>query len=129
MTTPRRHWAFTLRTIFVVVTVLCCALGWLVYSLDWIRQRQLVRSQAQEKHLSVYPGVIECPVSAPCSLQLLGEEGVFWIGTPYAEGSREILALRSLFPEAAVVSNSRPYSTKDRTAALTDTAQAPHNCG
>jgi hypothetical protein len=128
MTTFRRRWSFTLRTMFVVVTVLCCALAWLVYSMNWIRQRQLVRNQAHEKRLSVCPGVKECPVSAPGSLRFFGEEGVFWIGTPYDEGSPEILALRRLFPEAGVVSNSRPYSPKDRTAAVTDAARAPHRC-
>jgi hypothetical protein len=37
---PRRRWfRFSLRTLFVLVTLLGCVMGWVVYSLSWIRQR------------------------------------------------------------------------------------------
>ena len=38
--TPKRRWPrFTLRTLFVVVTVFGC---WMGYQLNWIRQRHVV---------------------------------------------------------------------------------------
>jgi hypothetical protein len=45
MTAPKRRWPrFTLRTLFIVVTVFGC---WLAYELNWIRERhQFLESQA-----------------------------------------------------------------------------------
>jgi hypothetical protein len=40
--TKRRWFRFSLRTLFVVVTLLCC---WLGYQLNWIRQRHAVLSR------------------------------------------------------------------------------------
>jgi hypothetical protein len=38
---PRRRWyQFSLRTMFVLVTVACVVLAWVGYSLNWIRQRR-----------------------------------------------------------------------------------------
>jgi hypothetical protein len=38
--TPLRWFAFRLRTLLVVVSVLALPLAWVGYSLEWIRQRQ-----------------------------------------------------------------------------------------
>ena len=38
-TTTRRWFRFSLRTLFVVVTIVCVLAGWLTYSLNWISQR------------------------------------------------------------------------------------------
>lgn len=35
----RRGFSFSLRTLFVVVTVFCFGIGWVCYQLDWIKQR------------------------------------------------------------------------------------------
>ncbi len=34
-----RRLRFSLRTLFVVVTVAACIVGWTAYQLNWIRQR------------------------------------------------------------------------------------------
>ena len=39
MTAPRRWFRFSLRTLFVVVTIACVFAGWIAYQLDWIRER------------------------------------------------------------------------------------------
>ena len=40
MTSRRRWFRFSLRTLFVVLTVLCFVLGgWVAYQLNWISQR------------------------------------------------------------------------------------------
>ena len=33
---------FSLRTLFVLVTLAACACGWLAYAINWIRQRHEV---------------------------------------------------------------------------------------
>jgi hypothetical protein len=38
--TPKRRWyQFSLRTMFVVMTLACAVLAWMGYSLNWIKQR------------------------------------------------------------------------------------------
>ena len=41
MNAPRRRWfSFSLRTLFVVVTIAAIAGGWVMYQVSWIRQRR-----------------------------------------------------------------------------------------
>lgn len=70
MTAPKRRWfRFGLRTMFVVVTVFAC---WLGYQLNWIRQRHafLARKDIIVQHSSAY-----YPYDAPTSLRVFGESG------------------------------------------------------
>ena len=94
MKTPlptRRRWArFSLRTLFVLVTLVCIYLGW---AMNWIRQRHafLANQDALVHNDSVH---------APFALRFMGEEGYPYF---YLEGSEEeIRELERLFPEAVI---------------------------
>ena len=70
-TKPKRRWfRFSLRTLFVLVTIACI---WLGYSFNWIRQRH--------DYLKAHPGAVRVPdpnealAIAPAMLWLLGEKG------------------------------------------------------
>jgi hypothetical protein len=118
---PRRRWfRFSLRTMFVVVTLVGC---WLGYELHWLRQRRAfiahetaIRDAQKEWWstiaLTAAPG--KSPPWAPGGLWLFGEPGysfVYFIsdsGTPpesrtLTANDRDRLATaRRLFPEATV---------------------------
>lgn len=104
--TPKRRWSYSLRTLFVVVTVFAC---WLGYELNWIRQRQQAREWLGGQTNSWYaPSLVgaRSQASAPWGLRLLGEQGVVGIGldvspfagpVPYSRAQ-----LERIFPEARV---------------------------
>ena len=53
MTAPKRRWPqFSLRTLFVVVTVFGC---WLGYQLNWIQQRKGFRIKHMVERQKYYP--------------------------------------------------------------------------
>ena len=84
---PSRRWfAFSLRTLFVVVTMFAC---WLGYELNWIRQRHemLAKREAfilEGSTISTSLAIMKAqwaregrgPASAPGLLWLFGEQGV-----------------------------------------------------
>jgi hypothetical protein len=87
-----RRFRFSLRTLFVTMTVLGCGIAWMAYQLHWIRQRHAF---LQREHIVTYPPVqAERPL--PWSLKLFGESQQFLIGAPPDELDRA----RELFPEA-----------------------------
>ena len=105
---PRRWLRFSLRTLFVLVTVVCV---WLGYQLNWIRERR--------KYLEEHPGVVREPspqdnvATAPNLLWLLPESGVtrlhvqspgFFDEADYHHDnpSLEATRARELFPEAII---------------------------
>lgn len=103
-----RWFRFSLRTLFVVVTLSAC---WLSYQLDWIRQRH---------HAIAWPAAVRTfppgPLSKsiPLSLRLFGEQGHEELhllvlrekhsGMPSLdqEEQAEMERLQRLFPEACV---------------------------
>ena len=112
---PRpRWWRFSLRTMFVVVTLLCCWLGW---ESNIVRQRQsLLKELTTKAEFQVtkagewmsYPPVGTTPAPrASVSLvrRLLGDEAVQEIGysthsQPPSEADRSRIA--RVFPEARI---------------------------
>ena len=107
-TTPRRRWfRFSLRTLFVVVTVFAAWLGW---ELNWIRERRLIANGAPRwvvfdtqlgtQHL-VQP-------KAPGILWIFGEPGyaavrlVVCIDDQNGDEDKEIMRAKGLFPESLV---------------------------
>lgn len=92
----RRRWfAFSLRTMFVGVTLLCC---WLGYCLNWIRQRHDAIEMTDSVTLA--GGFRE--TETPAMLRIFGEEAVFEIYATAPEGQVDAFEkyLRILFPEA-----------------------------
>lgn len=97
---PRRRFQFSLRTMLVVVTLVCVGFGWWVHwSREWIRERQ--EWIEQHKGVVLRGGWGVKPPTAPCGLSLFGEHGVHIM---FAVGDEEQEA-RRLFPEARVVLN------------------------
>src|SRR4249919_3949955 len=91
---PRRWYQFSLRTFFVLVTLVCVGFGyWVHWSREWIRQRH---EWLAEPHSTGVP--LKREVRAPAGLWLFGEEGKgdIWCQT------EEVELARRLFPEAAI---------------------------
>ncbi len=103
---PKRRWLrFSLRTLFLVLTVVGC---WLGYELNWIRLR----------HAALATGIVETEpfprfftsqaTAAPGHLWLFGETGYpdLWIqlseDDPTQAEEELVAALQELFPESAI---------------------------
>jgi hypothetical protein len=109
---PKRWFRFSLRTLFVVVTVIAC---WLGYEFNWIRERHAFVAQQRTlvEAWSLYTESVWHPndCAAPGLLQLFGEEGhsmlLIWVDSrdvddfPAADANR-IRRARQLFPEARI---------------------------
>jgi len=101
---PKRRWfRFSLRTLFVVVTVFCL---WLGYHVNWMQQRRALLNKQSVT-------VSFAPARRPPSfgLWLLGERGatgVFlqyngWVGAEWSEADEAQKKLASqLYPEASI---------------------------
>jgi hypothetical protein len=70
---PRRIWfRFSLRTLFVLITLFACTMGWIAHSLNWIRQRRELCTRPDVEVLVNADG--DYP-QAPAFLWLFGEKG------------------------------------------------------
>jgi hypothetical protein len=113
---PNRRWfRFSLRTLFVVVTILGC---WLAYEFNWIRQRRAV--VAESPKWLAYEGEDIGPMAQPLApglLWLLGEKGYAGVNMvvivdelddtlvdswPPDDIKSELQRVEKLFPEAMV---------------------------
>src|SRR6478609_2019595 len=102
-TKPKRRWyQFSLRTMFVVVTLACIGFGWWVQrSREWIRQRRQVLSVADgERHPDAV--VIGREVTAPGFLWVFGEGGVGQLYVDRYGRRTSVATIERLFPEADV---------------------------
>ena len=109
ITAANGRWSFSLRTLFVVVTIVA---GFIAYHANWIRQRR--------EAIAVYGGIYDVPdeflnpdvVRSPGLLWLFGERGVreFRVSLPdtvenagrWIESHPEVERIKRLFPEAEV---------------------------
>ncbi len=106
MTAVRRRWSFSLRTLFVVVTVCGVAFGWLAWQMSIIYQRKSALAGLPDGSYVVHfsdfgPGHAQPQLSTPAKLRrFLGDDPVefFWI--PGAELDSAVGRLKPLFPEA-----------------------------
>jgi len=109
---PKRRWfRFSLRTLFVVVTVFAC---WLGYEMNWIRQRRQVIGDPQVQNTSFYlskamyrnpPQIHTRQIYsvAPWPLNWLGEPGYWGVVLEKRTSYGEVARVRRLFPEAEFV--------------------------
>ncbi len=110
MTASLRRWfVFSLRTLFVVMTLLGC---WLGYQHNWVRKRNNMRAWVIERHGSVetvkdwgtadYDAELELPgpIEIPWCRKILGDEAVVSVGLPFDASEDEIQRASLLFPEA-----------------------------
>jgi hypothetical protein len=105
----RRWFRWSLRTMFVVVTVFAC---WLGYYGNWHRQRQSalrsIGDHGAEGLLPYLPRTLDTPTALPWSLKLWGERPVefLWMHKLDSEDERAYLQraeeLHKLFPEARI---------------------------
>ena len=129
MNAPKRRWPqFSLRTMFVVVTVLAVPLGWIGYSLNWIRQRHEFHKLHETRisslhneigHFEFTYRIVETAPDKPKNistmharavLRLFGEEAfpglvlIYVSSEPNVAASRtsDIQRAKELFPEATI---------------------------
>ncbi len=123
---PKSRWfRFSLRTLFVAVTVVGCGLG---YGLNWMRQRHdfLRQRDVSYSNTDIWIGTELASITAPWPLRLLGENGYptinlhlidderaesfSWHWTDYESAERtlkphergQVNHARRLFPESQV---------------------------
>ena len=95
-TKPKRRWfRFSLRTLFVVVTIVGVAACWVTYQLNWIRQRHAFLNSSDV--LSEAPGFSNEPAIWP--LSWFGEPAPRKHFVPFAKIERA----QQLFPEAPIM--------------------------
>lgn len=103
----------SLRTFFVLLTLLCI---WLGMQVKWIRDRHEALERIYQD--SPYPERTPGVVSAPWSIRVLGETGLEWVivtqtGDEIADRERQRRVQR-LFPEANVSLMQRPLHLRGR---------------
>src|SRR5262245_14455321 len=95
-TKPKRRWfRFSLRTLFVGVTVIGIAAGWVVYQLNWIRQRHAFLNASDVA--SEAPGFSNEPAAWP--LPWFGETRPKMLLVPFAR----VKFAQELFPEVPIM--------------------------
>ena len=111
MIAPRRRWfSYSLRTGFVLLTLLGMALGWVAVNLKWIRDRRAAAQWYYSKGCGPVHWELPDKSEAPFSLRMFGECGWRYIyvsadpAKPSAADQRERVEsqLKQLFPEAQV---------------------------
>ena len=91
-TKPKRRWfRFSLRTLFVLVTIIGVGAGWVAHQLNWIRQRH----EFLNRHPQVY---FEADRKCPWPLKLFGEKTFKMLIVP----SRAEDEAKRLFPECQI---------------------------
>jgi hypothetical protein len=101
----RRRIRFGLRTMFVMVTLSALVAGWIVRSLDWIRQRREFGRNLEQGTRAEFVDY-DRTVGAPGLLWLFGEGGIRWVFIPNASES-DLAEGRRLFPEAKVFADPK----------------------
>ena len=104
---PKRRWSYSLRTLFVVVTVLALLLGWLSWNLPKVLERDrflkgfaIVNLKPNPARTRLYM-TLHDPYGVPYSWRLLGAKPVGnWVQERDGIEEEELERLRDLFPEA-----------------------------
>jgi hypothetical protein len=125
---PRRRWfprSFGLRTLFVVVTVLACALGFLVWQLQIVRERRAVLSELQKtngdnfncltvKTMETEGYKMHHHARIPLVRRLLGDEAIYSIVVSQSTRPQLVGRMELAFPESELtVYDLRPPEISD----------------
>jgi hypothetical protein len=101
---PRRWFRFSLRTMFLLMTVVCSVVGWVTYQLNWIRQRHDLLREGMVIQNGLWWRSFEVDLEPPpWNLRLFGEStpaAGFYLS--YPKGHPEDRRVRRLFPEMGV---------------------------
>ena len=101
---PQRRWSYSLRTLFVVVTLFGVLSFWLKWQFEAVREREKLINAHVGRDLSKDPSRL------PLAWSLFGASPVNSISLPANEFSDNDLAqYRSAFPEADVSLEKRPF--------------------
>ena len=101
---PRLWFRYTLRTLFVLLTLLGIALGWLAVQVKWKHDRREARKSIRSfssSRLRDFGFDLTRETRSPLGLRLLGEKPVTLIVVP-PQSKYSIAELERLFPEAQV---------------------------
>jgi hypothetical protein len=91
-TKPKRRWfRFSLRTLFVLVTIACLPMIWMAYQLKWIHERR----QFWENYGFLFGAVTVDGEQTPWSLRIFGDYAYPWNHRPPSDIERA----KALFPE------------------------------
>jgi hypothetical protein len=101
---PNRRWfRYSLRTLFIVVTLFACWLGW---NLNKVRQREQVLRQKNITSAGMDWATKQPrqtpPQHFPFSWRLLGEQPLHILGVHGGLSPDELKRLQALFPEAEI---------------------------
>jgi hypothetical protein len=107
----RRRFRFSLRAMFVMVTLAALVMGWAVWSLDWIRQRREFGRNLEQGTRAEFIDY-DRTVGAPGLLWLFGEGGVRYVYIPNA-AEADLIEGRRLFPESEVFDNPAEVQESD----------------
>jgi hypothetical protein len=111
----KRRWLrFSLRTMFVLVTVASIVLGWMGWNLQIVRQRQSARKWLEDKggqfweiqlSFTGHPFARDPDIAhAPARLRtMLGDRPAMTIELPSTLTETERLRIWNLFPEAGII--------------------------
>jgi hypothetical protein len=104
--TPKHRWfAYSLRTLFVVVTAFGTWLGW---NLHVVHQRQDLRKNLKGQQIQFSHSGKKTAPSVPAIRRLLGDEAVDTIVFPHhlmaTAQEADVEEIRRMFPEAEILS-------------------------
>lgn len=112
---PRRRFRFSLRTVFILVTLLGMALAWLVVQVKWMSDRRYALRYSEHAGDVLPATAVAGPrlgptPPAPWSIRILGEKGRRAIcvvrdskDMTDAQFEAKVERIQRLFPEAEIV--------------------------
>ncbi len=116
MTTPRRWFRFSLRTMLVVVTLVGC---WLGYQLNWIRERQRLIAGASSGtgvEIMRFHAFSRGFTGLSAWRRWLGDQPQAQVVTAFPPSDPRWARLRTLFPESALMCVTMPETPIDYSA-------------
>ena len=99
---PPRRFRFGLRSLFVLMTVICV---WLGCSMNWIRQRHAMRHElglSLDEPQDIEANSVWVPNTkqAPAGLWMFGEQGICYL---FVLDTKHLERAEQLFPESEII--------------------------